>query len=72
MASASEMAQHIGRKGLWTPSSSEALAVPVEVIDARERFAQIDLLVSPVGGRGQTWVSKKSVELEPVDEGQGG
>jgi hypothetical protein len=40
--------------------------VPVKAIDIRETFNRLDVLITPIGGKGQTWVG-----LESVIAGQG-
>lgn len=40
------------------------LDVPITVVDSRQAFGRIDLLVQPVNGRGQQWVSADKVVLD--------
>lgn len=67
MASAAEMGRMIGRRGLAALSASGGaegvLRVAVTVRDVRERFGKLDLLVTPVAGVGEAWVSEGKVEL---------
>lgn len=65
MASVREMARHIGRKGTATMGvgggSTGTIEVPVEVLDARERYGNVDLLVTPIGGSGELWLTEAKV-----------
>lgn len=49
---------------LSVPSRAGTLEVRVRILDARETFGRIDLLVSPVEGSGQAWVSADRVKVE--------
>ena len=48
-----EMIALIGKKGYV---DAEDFTIEVEVIDARVRFGETDVLVRPVAGRGEKWV----------------
>ena len=71
--SVAEMAKVIGQRGLARLAASggaEPLAVPVEVLDARERFGNFDLLITPINEGetapsqlGEAWVSRDKVVL---------
>jgi hypothetical protein len=50
-----------GRKGLLDLGK---LSVPINVIDSRTAFGRIDLLVRPINGRGEQWVSSDKVLLD--------
>ena len=39
------------------------LLVPVRIVDARENFGRMDVLVTPEGGSGQAWVSAERVKI---------
>ena len=39
------------------------LRIDVEVIDARQRYGHLDLLVTPISGDGSRWVERKNVHL---------
>ena len=43
--------------------STEGLSVPVRIVDARENFGRMDVLVTPEGGSGQAWVSAERVKV---------
>jgi hypothetical protein len=69
--SAAELSRLIGRSGRAALSASgknQVLHVDVTVLDARELYGRRDVLVSPVAGVGEAWVSLENVELlEPAD-----
>lgn len=57
-------AEYIGRDGIWTFSlrGGEPISFQVKIVDARNLWKRIDLLVeSNVGDR--FWVSNKTVKL---------
>lgn len=57
-------AEYIGRRGVWTFSlrGGEPISFLVDIVDARNLWKRIDLLVeSNVGDR--FWVSNKTVRL---------
>jgi hypothetical protein len=54
MATAQELAQNIGKKGLMQVSGS-SLWFEVEIIDARQRYGNLDYKVKPVTGEGEAW-----------------
>lgn len=56
-----ELAKYIGRKG-WL--RIEGFNMAVEVKDVRHVWGRIDVLVSPVAGSGDNWVSLERVTLE--------
>lgn len=41
-----------------------SLSVPIEIKDVKEVFGRVDLLVTPVGGSGEKWVSSDSVVMK--------
>lgn len=61
-----ELAKLVGRKGMALLSASAGagrqLRCPVEVKDARENFGRTELLVTPVGGSGEAWISDEKFE----------
>ena len=67
---ARELAEYIGATALvrippmhtGRPREDEEMWVPVRVADVRAMFGRLDLLVEPVGGRGQQWVSADRAE----------
>ena len=46
-----------------TLESTEGLQVAVKILDARENFGRIDVLVTPEAGSGQAWVSAPRVKV---------
>ena len=65
---AGELAGYVGRTGemfiLDRSGAMITMRVPVTVKDARQAFGRTDLLVSPVGGTGESWVSIERVRLD--------
>ena len=37
--------------------------IPVRILDARENFGRVDVLVEPITGEGQAWYSADNVKL---------
>ena len=58
-----ELAAMIGQNATYRVG---ALSVAVVVIDARNRFGNLDLLISPGAGTGEQWVQSDSVTLDPT------
>lgn len=58
-----EMSALIGRSATLYVDN---LAVAVTVMDARTRFGNVDVLVTPVAGHGIKWVLVDTVSLAPV------
>ena len=44
-------------------TDSGILYVPVKILDGRESFGRIDVLVTPEGGSGEAWVSAERVKI---------
>lgn len=61
MKTALHFAEYVGAVGFL---SIEKLSIKVTVIDARECWGRVDLLVAPYGGGGQQWVSLERVNFE--------
>ena len=40
------------------------LWVPVNILDAKFTFGQVNLLVEPVGGKGRQWVDLKRLQFD--------
>ena len=65
-----EKRKMIGKTGLLEVKSSsnktlqENLRVPVRVKDVRGNFGRTELLITPVGGEGEQWVSLERVDME--------
>lgn len=49
-------------KGELAPCCAPML-VPVKIINARENFGRMDVLVTPEGGSGEAWVSAERVKV---------
>ena len=57
---AGEMAKAIGKQGQYRISSSTMTCL-VEVLDAKQSYGTVRLLVAPVKGTGSSWVSAEHV-----------
>lgn len=63
MASAAELSKrYVGRTGL-APLGGTA-RVKISVVDVREGYGRVDLLVRPECGDGETWVRLSNVDLD--------
>jgi hypothetical protein len=60
--------QIVGRKGHWNIAG---VAVAVEILDARQVFNREDVLIRPVAGHGEVWVSASSIRLDGKPQGLG-
>lgn len=49
--------------GRGTEPGPNRLEIPVQILNARENFGRIDVLVTPEGGSGQAWVSAERVKV---------
>lgn len=66
MVKAKDLSALIGRKGYVRMSSSNSgdrVRVDVRILDGRTAFGREDLLVKPVAGDGEAWVSLDNVTL---------
>lgn len=54
MSTAQELAQNIGKRALLSVAGS-SLVFEVEIVDARQRYGNLDYKVKPVGGSGEAW-----------------
>lgn len=54
------MAEAIGERGFWR---ADALRIEVEIVDVRRVFDRHDVLIRPVAGTGERWVSACTVML---------
>ena len=43
--------------------SGATLGFPVKITDARESFGRLDVLVTPLDGEGEAWVSAERVKV---------
>ena len=57
-----EAAAYIGRKGMLRLNG---FRVEVDVLDAREAYGRIDLLVRPTAGSGEVWKQADTVTFTP-------
>jgi len=60
ITTAAHMAALLGRAGLL---KTEALGVPVTILDARTSWGSTQVLVQPVNGTGSAWVALNRVNL---------
>lgn len=57
--------QYIGKRGsVPYGNGRHEMRIAVTVLDAREVWGRVDLLIAPVTGEGSTWVSRDSVWLD--------
>lgn len=56
MRTATELGAVIGKTGTYRLDGAHGFSVWVKVLDTRERFGEVDYLISPVAGEGQRWV----------------
>ena len=54
MSTAQELAQNIGKRALLSVAGS-SLVFEVEIVDARQRYGNLDYKVKPVRGSGEAW-----------------
>ena len=54
MSTAQELAQNIGKRALLQVAGS-SLVFEVEIVDARQRYGNLDYKVKPVKGTGEAW-----------------
>ena len=55
---------NVGHTGLW--KVSDLVRVRVNILDARQVYDRVDLLITPIGGSGKQWVSIQKVFVEPI------
>ena len=68
-----EMAALLGKTGYYSARTGDGAAkrelfFSIEVLDARNRYGSLDLLIRPVAGGGQTWVTASQVVWELPQE----
>ena len=56
--STKELAKYIDREGILRFDFKHGLGVCVKVVDVRESYGRIDVMVEPINGVGQAWVSE--------------
>jgi len=63
-----DLDKYRNRQGLLhvkaTNPEEAPLWVPVNILDAKFTFGHVNLLVEPVGGKGQQWVDLKRLRFE--------
>ena len=64
MATASDMLKYVGQSGNY--AATKGMVVNVDVINVRDRYGDIDLLIRPVSGYGMIWVRAYNVTLTDV------
>jgi hypothetical protein len=62
MATARELALNIGKRGLLRVSGT-GLTFEVEILDARNRYGNMDYKVRPISGEGETWHEATGIDL---------
>ena len=67
MATAQELAQNIGKRGQLRVAGT-ALTFEVEILDARNRYGNLDYKVRPTVGEGEAW---HEATPQPEDWGMG-
>ena len=53
-----ELAEFVGRTGIL---NTDKLGVLIRSLDAREVYGRLDILVEPVEGTGEAWVSESRI-----------
>lgn len=61
------LSEYIGQTLLW--DSGRKMHFNVRVLDARQMYGRTDLLIAPVSGEGEQWVSAESCKASMKDEG---
>ena len=62
MSTAQELAQNVGKTALLRVSGT-SLWFEVEIMDARQRYGNLDYKVKPVMGEGEQWHQADSMKL---------
>lgn len=65
LLTAEELRSFIGRSGSY--QAREGITFDVIVQDAREAYGRLDLLVSPVAGKGQAWIGATLIKLAQTE-----
>jgi hypothetical protein len=60
---AQEMTALIGKRGSLSVSGTR-LRFAVEIRDVRQRFGDLDYLVAPLAGEGETWHAASHVKVD--------
>ncbi len=62
MSTAQELAQNIGKTALLRVAGS-SLMFEVEIVDARQRYGNLDYKVKPATGEGEQWHQADSMKV---------
>ena len=62
MATAQELAQNIGKTGTLRVSGTQ-LTFLVQILDARNRYGNLDYKVKPMSGEGEAWHEATGVSI---------
>jgi hypothetical protein len=63
VATAQELAQNVGKKALLNPAGT-SLWFMVEILDARNRYGNLDYKVRPEAGEGEAWHEAGGMNLQ--------
>ena len=59
---ASDLSSYIGNPAIYRCTGASGwMDINVTILDARERFGRIDVLVTPMAGSSSMWISLSSV-----------
>jgi len=61
MKTQNDLNEYIGKTGTY---ETGGLVVNVKILDARNTFGRVDLLITPVSGLGQKWTMAAKVKME--------
>lgn len=62
MATAQELAQNIGKRGQLRVAGTQ-LTFEVQILDARNRYGNLDYKVKPMSGEGEAWHEATGVSI---------
>jgi len=57
---AKELTKFVGKTGRW---KTQGVEIEVTITDARLMFGRIDVLITPVAGKGEAWVDCQFVGI---------
>lgn len=63
MATAQELAENIGKTGHLTVAGTR-LTFKVQILDARNRYGNLDYKVKPMSGEGEAWHEATGLVLD--------
>lgn len=61
MRTAKELSEPIGKTGTYSMDMANRFCFWVKILDTRERFGDVDYLITPVAGSGERWVDSHKV-----------